>query len=73
MSDKKHKDIGLVEDILIEECAELIKAICKAKRFGWRHHHPDKPSPTSNLQDIKDEIKDVEESIARFKIKFYII
>jgi hypothetical protein len=51
---------------LMEECAELIKAICKAKRFGWKSRHPDRPY-TDNLQEVFDEIGDVEQLIKQFK------
>ena len=40
MSDPRFEAFGEPEDKLVEECAELIKAISKAKRFGWKEFHP---------------------------------
>jgi len=42
---------------LIEECAELQKALCKAERFGW---DATKPGRTVNNRDhVVEEIRDV--------------
>lgn len=46
---------------VIEECSELIKAVCKAERFGWLNTHPDRPSKT-NRDDVKAEMNDVVEA-----------
>ena len=54
---EKYKHIGEVEDRVIEECAELIKAITKAKRFGITNTHPVTGVP--NYIDIRNEIEDV--------------
>lgn len=64
MSDPRYKHIGNPVDKLIEECAELQLALCKAKRFGWWNFHPDRPG-TSNLEDVKREMDDVVEAIER--------
>jgi len=64
--DNKYKNIGSVEDRLIEECSELIQAICKAKRFGYDKSHPDRLEST-NLIEIWDEIMDVQNVIEEFR------
>lgn len=51
---------------LIEECGELIQALCKAERFGWFKHHPDRPH-RSNLDDVKAEMDDVVEACERLQ------
>lgn len=58
-------EYGNVEDRLIEECSELIQALCKAKRFGFDSHHPDRPQNT-NLTEIRGEIMDVRDFIEVF-------
>lgn len=61
MSDPKYKHIGSPVTKLIEECAELIQALCKAERFGWNNHHPVRPGRT-NMDDIRSEMADVVEA-----------
>jgi hypothetical protein len=51
---------------LIEECAELQHALCKAERFGWSNWHPDRPERT-NMDDVLDEINDVERAIQELR------
>ena len=51
---------------LIEECAELIQAICKAERFGLDNWHPERHG-YSNRQAICDEMRDVERLIAEMR------
>lgn len=46
---------------LIEECAELQKALCKAERFGWKNEHPRRK--ITNLQHVAAEIQDVLDAI----------
>jgi hypothetical protein len=66
-----YKDIGDPTDKTIEELAELtvelnliIKAICKAKRFGWLSRHPVTKATNSDvilelLKNIGSEVIDV--------------
>lgn len=51
---------------VIEECAELQQAICKAELFGWFNWHPDRPHQT-NIEDVKREMSDVVEAIERLQ------
>ncbi len=61
MADPEYQYVGNIDQRLIEECAELIKAICKAERFGYDNFHPKRPggSEENNKTDILKEIKDV--------------
>lgn len=60
------KNMGLVEDKVIEEASEVIQAICKIKRFGMYNYHPDKPNET-NINRLLDEINDLEEILKEYK------
>ena len=42
---------------LSEECAEIIKSISKALRFGFDDHHPN--NLTSNYEAIERELNDL--------------
>ena len=66
MSVEQYKKIGKIEDRLIEECGELIQAICKARRFGYSSYDPDNPR-TNNTIDILSEIDDVERTCSEMK------
>lgn len=62
MSHPDFKKMGSPEDRVIEECAEMIQAIVKAKRFGWKNYHPDR-NWTNNAVEALEEIKDVREAL----------
>lgn len=64
MSDPKYKHIGRPSIRVIEECSELIKAVCKAERFGYLNNHPDTPN-INNIDEIRSEMHDVVESFER--------
>ena len=57
-------NIGLPEDKLIEECAEVIQAIIKAKRFGMDTEIPGTRQLTNR---INQEIEDLELAIKNYK------
>ncbi len=63
---KKYKDIGEIEDKLLEECGEVIQAVSKARRFGYFNYHPDRPD-SNNLSDILAELKDLKSRIKEFE------
>ena len=58
MSDPKYKNIGDPADRIVEECGEILQAVGKGKRFGWKNYHPDRPN-SNNLQELSDEINDL--------------
>ena len=59
---KNFEAFGMPEDKVIEECSEVIKSICKAKRFGWKNYHPSRPE-TCNAQEILNEVDDLRRAI----------
>lgn len=60
MSHPKYKHIGDPAIRLIEECSELIKAVCKGERFGWWNYHPERSA--NNFDDLMAEMEDVKET-----------
>ena len=46
-------------DVVIEECAEVIQAITKIKRFGIYDWHPDYDNGNPNWQRLVTEIGDL--------------
>lgn len=52
---KENKEQIELFELLIEECAEVIQSISKAKRFGLNDIHNGK----SNLQNFQQEIGDI--------------
>lgn len=61
--------IGDRADKVIEECTELIQAICKAKRFGYFEHHPNRPSHHTSIDDIRKEMEDVNQAMELLEAK----
>lgn len=49
-------------DMLVEECAELIQAICKCKRYGVTGYNID------YLYDVMEEMADVENLIEQINL-----
>lgn len=43
-------------DILQEECAEIIQAVSKIKRFGFESTHPRFPEGQTNRDHLEEEI-----------------
>jgi len=66
MAHPKYKNIGDVEDRVIEECSEVIQAICKIKRFGVFSYHPNRPQ-TNNFIELLEEIEDLENVLSEYK------
>jgi len=66
MAHEKYAHIGTTETKVIEECSELIQAICKADRFGYLNYHPDRKGE-SNLKDIRSEIEDVRRRLNEYE------
>lgn len=67
MSDINFKNIGDPTTLLIEECSEVIKELCKVQRFGWDNYHPADKSRTPNFLRVLNEIKDLEDRIGLVK------
>ena len=51
------EDNNEVMDILQEECAEVIQAVSKIRRFGIEGKHPDKPY--NNREHLEEELGDM--------------
>lgn len=62
MSNPIYKGVGSPVVRLIEECAELQKALCKVQRFGWTNYNPVNGPDRTNLIEVKEEIDDVLEA-----------
>jgi NTP pyrophosphatase (non-canonical NTP hydrolase) len=70
MSHPSYKHIGYPSTRLIEECSELIQALCKADRFGLENYHPD--SFLSNSDCIQNEITDVLSAIEEYQLSLLV-
>lgn len=70
MSNPKYKNVGSPVTRVIEECGELIQALCKVDRFGWFNHHPDRPS-SNNMDEVKAEMDDVMEACEKLLIQMH--
>ncbi len=60
------KHFGSAEDNVIQECAEVIHGICKAKNFGYKNCHP-KDLTKCNAELIMNEIADLEYRLKELK------
>lgn len=63
----KYWSIGHPIDQLIEECSEVIHALCKCRRFGWHNYHPNDPDKAKNFNLVLSEIDDLEARLVEFK------
>ena len=68
LSNPTFENIGTPEDKAIEECSELIKEICKARRFGYFNFHPSEPDKI-NIDRILYEIVDVQKTLNALESK----
>ncbi len=64
--DKKYEAMGNIDDKVIEECSEVIHAICKAKRFGIEDWHPNTPK-ICNARLILNEIDDLKRRLNAYE------
>jgi len=67
VSNPKFEHIGTPIEKLTEECAELIKELCKVQRFGWLTCNPNDSEKIPNYKKVLDEMKDVANQIVNVK------
>ncbi len=65
--DQKYWDTGTPPEQLIEECSEVIQAVCKGLRFGWHNYHPNDTNKTPNYDLVFNELNDLEKRMYEFK------
>jgi hypothetical protein len=68
MSHPDYKEIGHIEDRLIEELSELIQGVCKCKRFGYHKKNPLISDSLSNLDKTLYEINDVYDVLYEYSV-----
>lgn len=62
--------INRLLDKLQEECAEIIQAVSKIRRFGAHNHHPDRS--TTNHQELLGEIEDLQAILVKLhQLRWY--
>lgn len=55
----KRRDANLALNVLMEECAEVIKECSKINRFGQDSYHPFIENSPTNIENLTQEIGDV--------------
>ena len=63
MSHPDYENIGSPPVRFVEECSEIIKAVCKGERFGWQNWHPQRK--LNNLEELKSEWMDVKNAYTK--------
>lgn len=53
-------------DRIVEECAEVIQAICKGRRFGWDVHQYDGVT-YDNRAELDTELRDLVHAIGELR------
>ena len=66
MAHPEYMHVGDPVDCLVEECAELVQALMKVKRFGWFSAHPE--TNVFNVDRVLSEMNDVEARIREVKL-----
>ncbi len=66
--DLKYNTQGTPEIRVIEECGELIQALCKANRFGWFNWDPRTPE-CKNIDNVLSEVDDVKSALLDLELK----
>jgi NTP pyrophosphatase (non-canonical NTP hydrolase) len=61
----QQQQINRLLDKLQEECAEIIQAVSKIRRFGPHNHHPQRN--TSNHQELLGEIEDLQAILVKLE------